>query len=158
MRSGPTGSEAARPRLAMRQPEPGGHDDRGSGPGALRGNFGEEEPAEKRREGKGEKAERRDEAGIRISERRNEQRLPQHDREPRPRQKRQLLGKICAVDDSLMILNIYRTVLTDLGYEPVLFQSFPIHAFPIVKDDKCSIRILEVGGENHMDVLSTSIE
>ncbi|MCP4754861.1 MAG: response regulator, partial [Proteobacteria bacterium] len=30
--------------------------------------------------------------------------------------------KICAVDDSRMILHIYRSILNDLGYDPVLFQ------------------------------------
>lgn len=29
---------------------------------------------------------------------------------------------VCAVDDSRMILNIYRSVLNDLGFEPVLFE------------------------------------
>ncbi|MBF0218097.1 MAG: response regulator [Gammaproteobacteria bacterium] len=31
--------------------------------------------------------------------------------------------KICAVDDSRMILNIYRSTINALGYEPVLFQN-----------------------------------
>lgn len=30
---------------------------------------------------------------------------------------------ICAVDDSKMILSVYRTVLTELGYDPILFSN-----------------------------------
>ncbi|MFP3982289.1 MAG: response regulator [Desulfurivibrionaceae bacterium] len=36
-------------------------------------------------------------------------------------------GKVCAVDDSRMILNVYRSILTELGYEPLLFQ-YPAEA------------------------------
>ena len=31
-------------------------------------------------------------------------------------------GRVCAVDDSKMILNIYRSIITELGYEAVLFS------------------------------------
>lgn len=50
-------------------------------------------------------------------------------------QKRQLRGKICAVDDSQMILNIYRKVLTELGYVPVLFQ-YPAKALSWLQREK----------------------
>lgn len=43
--------------------------------------------------------------------------------------------KIFAVDDSKMILNIYRSVLHNLGCEPVLFE-FPAEAIEQVRDDK----------------------
>lgn len=36
-------------------------------------------------------------------------------------------GKVCAVDDSRMILNIYKATLHELGFEPVLFE-FPAGA------------------------------
>jgi HEAT repeat protein/CheY-like chemotaxis protein len=45
---------------------------------------------------------------------------PEADREPVRKQ-------ICAVDDSRMILNIYKTTLYELGFEPVLFE-FPAGA------------------------------
>ena len=79
VRFGPTGSEAPRTRLAMRKPEPGDDDDRGSGPSARCRNFGEEDPTVKRRERKGKKAKRRDKAGIRVSQGGYEQCLSQHD-------------------------------------------------------------------------------
>jgi CheY-like chemotaxis protein len=52
-------------------------------------------------------------------------------------QKSQLHGKICAVDDSKMILNIYRRILNDLGYEPVLFE-YPAEALSWLQQEKPS--------------------
>jgi len=46
-----------------------------------------------------------------------------------------LRGKICAVDDSKMILNIYRRILNDLGYEPVLFE-YPAEALSWLQKEK----------------------
>jgi CheY-like chemotaxis protein/HEAT repeat protein len=43
--------------------------------------------------------------------------------------------KIMAVDDSKMILNIYRSVLHELGYQPALFE-FPAEAVAAVSEDK----------------------
>lgn len=43
--------------------------------------------------------------------------------------------KVFAVDDSKMILNIYRSVLHNLGCEPVLFE-FPADAIAKVKEEK----------------------
>jgi CheY-like chemotaxis protein/HEAT repeat protein len=43
--------------------------------------------------------------------------------------------RICAVDDSRMILNIYKSTLHELGYEPVLFE-FPAKALEWIKGDK----------------------
>ncbi|MCP4747172.1 MAG: response regulator [Desulfobacteraceae bacterium] len=43
--------------------------------------------------------------------------------------------KVFAVDDSKMILNIYRSVLHNLGYEPVLFE-FPAQAIEKAKTEK----------------------
>ena len=37
-------------------------------------------------------------------------------------QKKSVLGRICAVDDSKMILNIYRSIITELGFESILFS------------------------------------
>nr|MBF0222302.1 response regulator [Desulfobulbaceae bacterium] len=50
-------------------------------------------------------------------------------------QKSQLHGKICAVDDSKMILNIYRKILHDIGYEPVLFE-YPAEALNWLQGEK----------------------
>lgn len=43
--------------------------------------------------------------------------------------------RIFAVDDSKMILNIYRTALHDLGYEPEVFE-FPAEAIKAVQKDR----------------------
>jgi CheY-like chemotaxis protein len=43
--------------------------------------------------------------------------------------------KVFAVDDSKMILNIYRSVLHNLGCDPVLFE-FPAEAIDTVKEQK----------------------
>ncbi len=56
---------------------------------------------------------------------------------------RQILGqqeekvrqKVVAVDDSRMILNIYKSTLHDLGYEPVLFE-FPASAVEWLENEK----------------------
>jgi CheY-like chemotaxis protein len=45
------------------------------------------------------------------------------------------MAKICAVDDSRMILNVYRSVLTELGYDPVLFSN-PETALNWLKEEK----------------------
>ncbi len=36
--------------------------------------------------------------------------------------KKQLKGRVCAVDDSKMVLHIYRSIMTELGFEVVLFS------------------------------------
>jgi CheY-like chemotaxis protein/HEAT repeat protein len=51
--------------------------------------------------------------------------------------------KIYAVDDSKMILNIYRSVLHKLGYEPVLFE-FPLQAIEQVRQDKPAIILTDL--------------
>lgn len=43
--------------------------------------------------------------------------------------------KVVAVDDSRMILNIYKATLHELGYEPVLFE-FPASAIEWLQDEK----------------------
>jgi CheY-like chemotaxis protein len=43
--------------------------------------------------------------------------------------------KVFVVDDSKMILNIYRSVLHNLGYQPVLFE-FPVEAVRQVREQK----------------------
>ena len=43
--------------------------------------------------------------------------------------------RICAVDDSRMILNIYKSTLHELGYEPILFE-FPAGALEWLETDK----------------------
>lgn len=43
--------------------------------------------------------------------------------------------RICAVDDSRMILNIYKSTLHELGFEPVLFE-FPAGALEWLENDK----------------------
>ncbi|MDH3348937.1 MAG: response regulator [Desulfobulbaceae bacterium] len=42
---------------------------------------------------------------------------------------------ICAVDDSRMILSIYKTTLHELGFEPILFE-FPASALDWLKENK----------------------
>ena len=44
-------------------------------------------------------------------------------------------GRVCAVDDSKMILNIYRSIITELGYEAKLF-SLPSEAIAWLKVEK----------------------
>lgn len=44
-------------------------------------------------------------------------------------------GRVCAVDDSRMILNVYRSILTELGYEPLLFQ-YPAEAVDWLASNK----------------------
>ena len=44
-----------------------------------------------------------------------------------PEEKKTARKRICAVDDSRMILSIYKSTLHELGYEPVLFE-FPASA------------------------------
>lgn len=43
--------------------------------------------------------------------------------------------RVCAVDDSRMILNIYKSTLHELGYEPILFE-FPASALEWMQTDK----------------------
>ncbi len=50
-------------------------------------------------------------------------------------QKEQKHGRICAVDDSKMILNIYRRTLNDLGYDSMLFE-YPAEALSWLQDEK----------------------
>ena len=51
------------------------------------------------------------------------------DKKPAPRR------RICAVDDSRMILNIYKSTLHELGFEPVLFE-FPASALEWLATEK----------------------
>lgn len=37
-------------------------------------------------------------------------------------QKKQVKGRVCAVDDSKMVLSIYRSIVTEMGYDVVLFS------------------------------------
>jgi len=49
------------------------------------------------------------------------------------------IGKrVCAVDDSRMILNVYRSILTELGHEPILFQ-YPAEALEWLEQEKPDI-------------------
>jgi CheY-like chemotaxis protein len=54
---------------------------------------------------------------------------------PKKASKAKFTLKVFAVDDSKMILNIYRTVLHNLGYEPHLFE-FPAKALERVQKEK----------------------
>ncbi|MCP4296340.1 MAG: response regulator [Proteobacteria bacterium] len=49
--------------------------------------------------------------------------------------KREIKGNVCAVDDSKMILNIYRSIITELGYEPFLFEE-PAKALEWLQNEK----------------------
>ena len=50
-------------------------------------------------------------------------------------QEEKVRQKVVAVDDSRMILNIYKSTLHDLGYEPVLFE-FPASAVEWLENEK----------------------
>ena len=53
-----------------------------------------------------------------------------------PEEKKTVARKrICAVDDSRMILNIYKSTLHELGFEPVLFE-FPASALEWLENEK----------------------
>jgi len=52
--------------------------------------------------------------------------------------KKQTKGRVCAVDDSNMILNIYRSTITELGYEPFLFAD-PVEALSWLENEKPDI-------------------
>jgi len=51
------------------------------------------------------------------------------------RQKRQSKGRVCAVDDSKMVLNIYRSIITELGFDVVLFSE-PLKAISWLQEEK----------------------
>ncbi len=51
--------------------------------------------------------------------------------------------KICAVDDSRMILNIYKATLHELGFEPVLFE-FPAGALEWLANEKPSLVLTDL--------------
>jgi len=51
--------------------------------------------------------------------------------------------KICAVDDSRMILNIYKATLHELGFEPVLFE-FPAGALEWLKTEKPALVLTDL--------------
>ena len=51
--------------------------------------------------------------------------------------------KICAVDDSRMILNIYKATLHELGFEPVLFE-FPAGALEWLKKEKPALVLTDL--------------
>ncbi len=50
-------------------------------------------------------------------------------------QKRQVKGQVCAVDDSKMVLNIYRSTMTELGFDVVLFSE-PLKAISWLQKEK----------------------
>ncbi|NOQ46340.1 MAG: response regulator [Desulfobulbaceae bacterium] len=52
-------------------------------------------------------------------------------------------GKICAVDDSRMILNIYKATLHELGFEPVLFE-FPAGALEWLENEKPALVLTDL--------------
>ncbi|WP_457574226.1 HEAT repeat domain-containing protein [Desulfolithobacter sp.] len=51
--------------------------------------------------------------------------------------------KICAVDDSRMILNIYKATLHELGFEPVLFE-FPAGALEWLEKEKPALVLTDL--------------
>jgi PleD family two-component response regulator len=51
--------------------------------------------------------------------------------------------KVFAVDDSKMILNIYRSILHNLGYEPCLFE-FPAGALDQIKKEKPAVVLTDL--------------
>jgi len=51
--------------------------------------------------------------------------------------------KICAVDDSRMILNIYKATLHELGFEPVLFE-FPASALEWLETEKPALVLTDL--------------
>ena len=51
--------------------------------------------------------------------------------------------KVVAVDDSRMILNIYKATLHELGYEPVLFE-FPAGAIEYLMKEKAAIMLTDL--------------
>ncbi len=52
-------------------------------------------------------------------------------------------ARICAVDDSRMILNVYKTTLHQLGFEPVLFE-FPASALKWLEQEKPSLLLTDL--------------
>ncbi len=50
-------------------------------------------------------------------------------------EEKKFTGTVCAVDDSRMILNVYRSILTELGYEALLFQ-YPAEALDWLASNK----------------------
>ncbi|MBT4090276.1 MAG: response regulator [Deltaproteobacteria bacterium] len=50
-------------------------------------------------------------------------------------QKKQVKGRVCAVDDSKVVLHIYRSVITELGYDVVLFSE-PLKAISWLQSEK----------------------
>ncbi len=55
--------------------------------------------------------------------------------------------KVCAVDDSRMILNIYKATLHELGFEPVLFE-FPAGALKWIQKEKPEIVLTDLNMPN----------
>jgi DNA-binding response OmpR family regulator len=51
--------------------------------------------------------------------------------------------KVCAVDDSRMILNIYKATLHELGFEPVLFE-FPAGALEWIAREKPALVLTDL--------------
>jgi CheY-like chemotaxis protein/HEAT repeat protein len=60
-----------------------------------------------------------------------------------PESKPETRKRVCAVDDSRMILNIYKGTLHELGYEPVLFE-FPAGALEWMQTDKPAIVLTDL--------------
>lgn len=51
--------------------------------------------------------------------------------------------RVCAVDDSRVVLNIYRATLHELGFEPVLFE-FPASALEWLQDEKPALVLTDL--------------
>ncbi len=52
-------------------------------------------------------------------------------------------AKICAVDDSRVVLSIYRSTLHDLGFEPILFE-FPSSALEWLEEEKPALVLTDL--------------
>ena len=50
-------------------------------------------------------------------------------------QSKQLKGRVCVVDDSKMVLHLYRSIITELGYEVILFSK-PLEAISWLQNNK----------------------
>jgi DNA-binding response OmpR family regulator len=51
--------------------------------------------------------------------------------------------RVCAVDDSRVVLSIYRSTLHELGFEPVLFE-FPASALEWLRDEKPAVVLTDL--------------
>ncbi len=72
---------------------------------------------------------------VKLLEKENSAELVDSVQQMAQKQEKQVKGRICAVDDSGMILSIYRSVITELGYEVVLFSK-PREAISWLREEK----------------------